>query len=498
MVLSWIAARYWPALGVSERRLDARMSDWLASITPAVVLRASEWGTWMASPWLWRVVRWATIAVLVVTRRVRHLVVLGIVLLGVTTVANLVEGGRRVSPAPAPTVVALGASLVGAMYTLVPRGRLRNRAKLVAGAVLAAMVIPRLLQGDDGPAAVAAGLLLGVAVPMVAFRWLAPNELFPITYDRDHRPRVLDQARLDAIRAALANDYGWELIDLRLLRPPGSSGSTPMQLSVRSEDGAEPVDLFAKLYSLSHLRSDRWYKLARAVLYGRLEDEAPFTDIRQLVEHEDYLLRLAADAGLPVPKSFGISELTPGREYLLVMEHLAEAEQLGPDLVTESVIDQGLAAVHDMWRSGLAHRDIKPANLVVSRGRLYLVDLSFGEVKASAWREAVDLATMMLSLSLYADPALVYRRATRRFDPHEIAEAFAAAGSVTIPRQLRLLLREGAPDLRDRFRSMAPPHTPIAMQRWSYRRVALAAASLTAIALAGFTLAFNLEAAGLL
>ena len=50
--------------------------------------------------------------------------------------------------------------------------------------------------------------------------------------------------------------------------------------------------LFGKLYAITHLRSDRWYKLGRTLLYGRLEDEKPFNTVRRLVQYEDYVLRL--------------------------------------------------------------------------------------------------------------------------------------------------------------------------------------------------------------
>ena len=37
-------------------------------------------------------------------------------------------------------------------------------------------------------------------------------------------------------------------------------------------EGDPGAGLFGKLYARSHLRSDRWYKLGRTLLYGRLED----------------------------------------------------------------------------------------------------------------------------------------------------------------------------------------------------------------------------------
>ena len=71
---------------------------------------------------------------------------------------------------------------------------------------------------------------------------------------------------------------------------------------------------------MSHVRADRWYKLGRTVIYGRLEDEAPFSSVRRLVQYEDYTLRLFCDYGILTAAPFGIVELTPEREYLLVTE----------------------------------------------------------------------------------------------------------------------------------------------------------------------------------
>ena len=168
----------------------------------------------------------------------------------------------------------------------------------------------------------------------------------------------------------------------------GSGGSTPLR---RDGQGRPRPYLFAKLYAITHLRSDRWYKLGRTLMYGRLEDEKPFNTVRRLVQYEDYVLRLMHDAGLPVPEPYGIVEITPEREYLLVTEFFDGAKETGDAEVDEAMIDQGLLIVRQLWEAGLAHRDIKPANLLVRDGRLYLIDSAFAEVRPSPWRQAVDL-----------------------------------------------------------------------------------------------------------
>jgi serine/threonine protein kinase len=211
----------------------------------------------------------------------------------------------------------------------------------------------------------------------------------------------------------------------------------------------------------------------RTIMYGRLEDETSFSSVRQLVEQEDYALRLLDDVGFRVAHTYGIVELTPNREYMLVEEFFDGADTLGHAEVTDEVIAEGIALVRRLWDAGLAHRDIKPANLLVVDGHLQLIDVSGLEVRPSPWRQAVDLANMLLVLALRTDAPRVYAAALERFTPEDVAEAFAAAHGMAIPTELQRYLREDARDLIGEFRRLAPERPPISIQRWSARRVLL-------------------------
>ena len=166
--------------------------------------------------------------------------------------------------------------------------------------------------------------------------------------------------------------------------------------------------------------------------------------------------------------------MTPEREYLLVAEFFYGSVEIGEATVDDDIIDQGLVLVRRLWDAGLAHRDIKPANLLVRDGELLVIDVAFVQARPSPWRQAIDLANMMLVLAVRTDAPRVYERATRLFTPDEIAEAFAATRGVASPTQLRMMMKRDGRDLVTQFRELAPPCRPVSLQRWSVKRVLLA------------------------
>jgi hypothetical protein len=263
----------------------------------------------------------------------------------------------------------LAATLVVVLYTLVPEGHWRQRGKLAATGVVTLAGLARVALGAEAPTDVLVGAAIGVAIPLALFRLFAPNAVFPISYRRGRAAHLdVTGARGAAIRRGLEDQLGLAVTEVKPFGLSGSAGSTPLRITVKGADGEEPTQLFGKLYARSHLRADRWYKLGRELLYGRLEDEKPFNTVRRLVQQEDYALRLCRDAGLPTPRPHGVVELTPEREYLLVTEFFADATELGDAQVDERVIDDGLGIIRKLWEAGLAHRDIKPANLLADEG----------------------------------------------------------------------------------------------------------------------------------
>ena len=323
-----------------------------------------------------------------------------------------------------------------------------------------------------------------VAIAVTAFRFFTPNEVFPVAYRRGRTAHVdVTGRRGEAIRQAVRDQLGLTVTEIKPVGLESSAGSTPLRLRV---EGGPDEFVFAKLYTKGHVRADRWYKLWRTILYGSLEDESPFKTVRRLVTYEDYALRLLQDIGVRTARPYGIVEITPEREYMLVTEFHAGAVEIGEADVDDAVIDQGLLLIRTLWDAGIAHRDIKPGNLMVRSGELLLIDVAFVQVRPSPWRQAVDLGNMMLVLAVRTGPQRVYRRALAYFTEAELAEAFAATRGVASPTQLRAFMKRDPRDLLGEFRALAPPRPPIVLQRWSIRRVALAAAMLAIITAAVF------------
>jgi tRNA A-37 threonylcarbamoyl transferase component Bud32 len=392
---------------------------------------------------------------------------------------------------PSQPVAALTAVLVGIAYMHVVADRPRWHAKLTITGIIVVVGFIRTYIGVDHPSDIVFAAILGVAIPVALFRAFAPNDAFPVTYGHRGKSAHLDVGgrRGEAIRGAMQEQLGFTILDMKLVGLEGSGGSTPLRLRVVDEQGVER-SVFAKLYATNHVRADRWYKLGRTMLYGRLEDETPFKTVRRFVEYEDYTLRLLGEYGFSTPAPLGVVEITPEREYLIAMEFFDGAEEIGDVDIDDAVIDEGLQMIRRMWDVGLAHRDIKPANLMVQDGHMRLIDVFFVQVRPSPWRQAVDLGNMMLVLALRSDAESVYQKALEYFTPDEVAEAFAATRGVASPTQLRNFMKQDGRDLLERFRALAPARHRMTIQRWTLRRVGLIVLSLLIVVAAG---AFSLS-----
>ena len=227
----------------------------------------------------------------------------------------------------------------------------------------------------------------------------APNEVFPITYRRGRSAHLdVSGARGAAIRRGLEDQLGLVVTEVKPFGLAGSAGSTPLRITVKGDP--------------PHLAVRQAVRPQPPAL-GPLVQARPRAALRpaggrEAVQHRAAAgpaggLRAVADAAGPAcparPPTASSSSPPSGSTCWSPSSSTARSSSARPRS-TSQIIDDGLGIIRKLWDAGLAHRDIKPANLLVRDGRLLLIDVAFVEVRPSPWRQAVDLANMMLCLAL--------------------------------------------------------------------------------------------------
>ena len=117
--------------------------------------------------------------------------------------------------------------------------------------------------------------------------------------------------------------------------------------------------------------------------------------------------------------------------------------------------------IRKLWDAGLAHRDIKPANLLVRDGQVLVIDVAFMQVRPSPWRQAVDLANMMLVLAVRTDARRVYDRALQFFTAGRDRGGVRGRTRRGQPDASSApSMKQDGRDLLAEFRAMAPARRP--------------------------------------
>jgi len=196
-LLVFMAGRY--GRGMSVAVVDNWVVQRLAALrTPGLTSFVRGLSGLIGSLWTVKVLAWTTLIVLVVYKRYRHMIVAIISVQATSLVAIALSAAvRRPRPfgveiegvwagwsMPSRPVTYLSAVSVAMLYSLVPKGRWRQLGKWVATALVALLALARMYLGVDAPVDVLVGAAIGVTIPLLAFRWFTPNEVFPITYRR--------------------------------------------------------------------------------------------------------------------------------------------------------------------------------------------------------------------------------------------------------------------------------------------------------------------------
>jgi membrane-associated phospholipid phosphatase len=199
---AFLVSQHTPSLRFDDRvstwvllRLAAMRTPWLTDIANGIKVAGSAWGV--------TVIGLSVVALTMAFRRWRHLLVFVSSLFFLEIVGQWIYSGlSRPRPhgvpiiaswggysAPSPPVAVLTIFLMGTAYCLAVAGQPRAYMKAGIAVIVALFCLARLYLGLDHPGDVLLGVALGVAIPVTAFRFFTPNEVFPVAYRRA-RPRT--------------------------------------------------------------------------------------------------------------------------------------------------------------------------------------------------------------------------------------------------------------------------------------------------------------------
>jgi undecaprenyl-diphosphatase len=311
-----------------------------------------------------------------------------------------IAAGFGSSPSAYPSVrVAVIVAVIGASAPYVSRP-----ARAVGWTVVALLGAAALYLGTAFPNDLFAGVVLGWTVACVV------HLVFGSPGVRPTIPQIEDALARLGVRAR-----GLRVAD----EQPGSStlvlaedDDGPLRINVVGRDDAHQR-LLAKLWStLVNRRSAARFAITRV----------------QEVEHEAYLLLLAAQGGVHVPTVVAAGRAGP-RAALLVQRPIA-GDRLA-DLPADEVIDALLARiwadVDALGRSRIAHGDLDADHVVVRSDQPWIVGFDDAEVTAETGRHAVDVAELLASTAAMVG------------DERAVAAAIGALGAAAVARALPLL-----------------------------------------------------------
>src|SRR6185437_5569329 len=164
------------------RGLAGMRTPWLTDVANGIKVAGSSWGV--------TVLGLSAVALTMAFRRWRHLLVFLCSLFFLEIVVQWIYFGLS---RPRPYGVQIIASWGGYSAPSAP-----------VAVLIAAFCLARLYLGVEHPGDALFGVALGVAIPVTAFRFFTPNEVFPVVYRRGRTAHVdVTGRRGEAIRQAM-------------------------------------------------------------------------------------------------------------------------------------------------------------------------------------------------------------------------------------------------------------------------------------------------------
>lgn len=158
---------------------------------------------------------------------------------------------------------------------------------------------------------------------------------------------------------------------------------------------------FGKIFGVQEHAADWLFKIYRFFRFKNLQGEEPYISGRRNIELESFATMWANQAGVRVPVIVDLVRI--GSSYMLIQQKLDAAPLSEQKRVRTETLTDVWEQVRCLHEANMAHRDLRAANVMVDKqGKAWLIDFGFAEVSPKRQRQYMDLAELLMSMSLVA------------------------------------------------------------------------------------------------
>ena len=335
-----------------------------------------------------------------------------------------------------------GHSAVAAALATAAAPYLSRRLRRVAWALALVVGLARVYVGAHLPLDVLGGLLVGWICGSLVHYALGVPRWEPAV---GHVADLLDR-------------FGLPVRELRPAEVPARS-SHPFVGT-----GPDSRPLFVKVLDPDPFDRDWLYRAARLLVVGDVKDAGALASLGRQAADEAVAAMTARERGVRVPAVL-LARGTDGRA--LVVQERVDArslEDLPPEEFTAGLLGHVWDQVGRLGEAHVAHRDLVAANVLVdATGAVWIVD--FGNAETGAEDDVVsrDVAELMTSLALRADPRLVVDSAVAGLGDDAVTRALPGLEPLALSAATRAGLRAAPARLaelrRETRRRLALPDT---------------------------------------
>lgn len=247
----------------------------------------------------------------------------------------------------------------------------------------------------------------------------------------------------EQVQTSLA-DLGVRARNVRLAgeQPAGSTlmlaedATGPLHLTVVGRDETD-----------SRLLAQVWH-----VLVYRDAGPRVFLSRAQQVEHQAYVLLLAADRGARVPRVAGAGMGGPSAAVLA--ERVPDGPllaELAPAQVDDSLLDATWRQVAGLRSAAIAHGRLTTRHVVVAPSGPVLIGFGLARTRASSTELAGDLAELLATSAAVVGPARAVAAVTRVLPAAALEAALPLLQPLAMSREGRALVGAGRREQRDRI-----------------------------------------------